>query len=195
MSNGKPLVYLACPYFTDWQKKEVDRVLEVLTQCDYDCWFWVRDGVVVNPSMGSAGRREALMQNIKSIDKCDLLLAMVDGKSIYTEFNEEEMRYLKSLPDSIFKKLEKLVNRDVGTIFEMGADFVMSKPMVTYSVRGMDPNLMLVESCLGHVKNEQELIDCLNTLHPVIGSLEITEDKAKVIAEVQAKYKFRGEIY
>lgn len=120
-NNNKLKVYLAGPFFNQEQLARIEFIERLLQKNDYDV-FSPRKASLLKGDSSLDKMKKTFDNNIKSIDECDFVLAILD--------TEQENKY-----------------SDSGTIFETGYAYSKNKPILYFNEnRNKGSNLMLAMS-------------------------------------------------
>lgn len=191
-----PTVYIASPYFSDDQRDTVHKIEEILGRLGYKSYSPFRDGITLKPDSQPVDRVRVFQENKRAIEEADIILACTDGKSV-ASLGEMALHELRSALQAkggtgadIANFLSKLIDRDPGTIWELGYAHGIGKFAFTFSRRGFDQNVMIAEGVLCHVKSFDEVTDVLVQLRPVAGNLHArTEEVTAVMGKIRFLYK------
>jgi len=168
-------IYLAGPFFNADQLRVIERLEEVL---DPICKLFSprREGGTIGKD-AKRSPQQIFEDNYKAIIECDLMVAQIESldnrpldiaiSSIEklatgaSEINHNLYKQIKEDACTVIKEeMEaKLPNySDIGTIWEMGVAYELSKPVIAFSPNKLRKlNVMLLHSCRGFVHDYDKL--------------------------------------
>lgn len=88
---GRPLVYLAGPFFSDLQRANINLLERLLADVGLTVYSPGRDGVVLKPNAHPDERAHVMRENLCAMDYAQFCVATVDDRDTGTVF---EMGYL-----------------------------------------------------------------------------------------------------
>jgi len=129
-------IYLAAPYFNDMERVSADKVYQCLKDLEIDVHFFAYDGLVLSPDSSLEDRKRAFSDNIREMDSCDVVVAIVESDPVY--------------------------GIDCGTVFDLTYAWTKGKTVYTYDSQNPGKmNVMLAMASSGHASDISELIDVL----------------------------------
>lgn len=126
------MIYIAAPFFNDYQIGVVDKIIEVLEKEGIEYFSPKDEFPILEGRLSSPEERERVFWgNIQGIRDSNLMISVID-------------------------------DFDRGVIWEMGYAFHMGVPILGYTdIEGRGMNIMLEMSCMGFVVGTEELEEFL----------------------------------
>lgn len=129
-------IYLAAPYFNDRERASADEVYQFLKGLGIDVHFFAYDGLVLRPDSPLKDREQAFRDNIREMDSCDVVVAIVESDPVY--------------------------GIDCGTVFDLTYAWTKGKTVYTYDSQSPGKmNVMLAMASSGHASDTIELAEVL----------------------------------
>lgn len=140
-------VYIAAPFFNPGQTAIVEKIESALDAEEIEYYSPRSEGVLIDhaPEDRAAMLQGIFNSNIKNLDGCDLVLAVVDGRDIGTIWEMGMIYGRRSSP--------------VPTNIENNGSGAARAPIVTYTEEGFGLNVMIQQSVSGHLHGESDLTE------------------------------------
>jgi nucleoside 2-deoxyribosyltransferase len=160
--------YLAAPFFNPAQARMVERIESLFAQKGVDLFSPRQTDHNRKKELNDQDAIEIFSNNVAGVKTCSHMLAVLD----WANLPEIEIWTLKHTlistcvapPHVQTEKLGQPLNLpDTGTVWEMGAAFVLEKPIIGFTLRkpGDKVNIMLTQCLRGVIYGFDDLINFL----------------------------------
>ena len=175
------------PFFNPLQRWYYEETVNVVER-HMKAYSVTRDGVVCPPTAPPEQQEQSFHLNAQKVEGCEAMVAILDYLGVDLVVQKQrtteegvalpEMDYIPiMLPDS-------------GTVWEMGAAYIIGKPVIGLLVTPAKLNLMLARGTVSTAGSLKELDEQLGMIVPVLNNVE---EYAKVVVELKSK-QWEGEI-
>lgn len=100
----KSKIYLASPWFNDEQLEREERVKNKLRQLGFEVWS-PKENCICPPDASEQLREKVFLDNCLSIQKCDIIFAITDGKDMGTIWEAGYACGINAITNLIKKKI------------------------------------------------------------------------------------------
>jgi nucleoside 2-deoxyribosyltransferase len=149
-------IFLAGPFFNEPCKIVLNNLLYFLENQGHKVFCAMRDGALVPKDAPEEIRNKYFLLDFNKVVWCDCMVALLS----YPLPIEQTLCLKTSTPDGT--NLKNMVLPDMGTVFEIGCAYGLSKPVIGYVIDPIELNLMLTQSCCTVVTDEARLKGALH---------------------------------
>lgn len=158
MNSDKPMIYIAAPFFNPTQLHIVQEIENQLIDADYEYFSPRLEGVLLEMTEAErvASMKDVYDGNIKKMEECSVMIAVVDGRDTGTTF---EMGYFtKKKMCSQDNKLITFTNEDFGLN-------VMIQQSVDAHLKGIVALKDFLSLCNGAHAMSDDILSRFNDFH------------------------------